>query len=31
MIVIFPASRLHSISYNGQKDRVIISVNFYLI
>ena len=31
MLIIFPASRLHSISYNGRKDRVIISINFYLI
>ena len=31
MIVIFPASRLHSVYYNGKKDRVVLSVNFYLI
>ncbi len=31
MIIIFPASRLHSISYNGKKDRVVLSINFYLI
>lgn len=31
MIVIFPASRFHSVSYNGNKDRIVIVVNFYLI
>ena len=31
MIVIFPASRLHSVSYNGSKDRVVLVVNFYII
>ena len=31
MIVIFPASRLHSVDYNGEKDRVVIVANFYLL
>ncbi len=31
MIVIFPASRLHSVYYNGKKDRVVVVVNFYLL
>ena len=29
MIVIFPASRNHSATYGGKKDRVMIGVNFY--
>ena len=29
MIVIFPASRSHSATYSGKKDRVMIGVNFY--
>ena len=29
MIIIFPASRLHSAIYGGKTDRVIIGVNFY--
>ena len=29
MIVIFPASRMHSAVYGGQTDRVMIGVNFY--
>ena len=29
MIVIFPASRMHSAIYNGRKDRVMIGINFY--
>ena len=29
MILIFPASRLHSATYNGGKDRVMIGINFY--
>ena len=29
MILIFPASRKHSATYNGNKDRVMIGVNFY--
>ena len=29
MIVIFPADRNHSVIYGGEKDRVIIGVNFY--
>ena len=28
-IVIFPANRLHSASYGGKTDRVMIGVNFY--
>ena len=28
-IVIFPASRMHSASYGGKTDRVMIGVNFY--
>ena len=31
MIVIFPADRFHSVKYNGNKDRIIIGVNFYTI
>ena len=31
MIVIFPASRLHSVHYDGKKDRVVIVVNFYVL
>ena len=29
MIMIIPASRLHSAVYNGKVDRVMIGVNFY--
>ena len=29
-IVIFPADRYHSVVYNGEKDRIMISINFYL-
>ena len=29
MILIFPASRKHSATYNGRKDRVMIGINFY--
>ena len=29
MIIIFPASRMHSAVYGGQTDRVMIGVNFY--
>ena len=29
MIVIFPADRKHSAVYGGEKDRVMIGVNFY--
>ena len=29
MIIIFPASRLHSTVYEGKDDRIIIGVNFY--
>ena len=28
-IVIFPADRYHSVVYNGDKDRIMISINFY--
>ena len=28
-IVIFPADRYHSVVYNGEKDRIMISINFY--
>ena len=31
MIVIFPANRYHSVKYDGNKDRIIIGVNFYSI
>ena len=31
MIIIFPAGRNHSVFYKGQKDRVIIGINFYKI
>ena len=30
MVVIFPADRYHSVIYGGQKDRVIIGINFYI-
>ena len=29
MILIFPSGRMHSASYNGTKDRIMIGVNFY--
>ena len=29
LILIFPASRKHSATYNGNKDRIMIGVNFY--
>ena len=29
MIVIIPAGRLHSAVYGGEKDRIIIGINFY--
>lgn len=29
MILIFPSSRMHSASYNGTSDRIMIGVNFY--
>ena len=29
MIVIFPASRVHSAVYGGKTDRVMIGINFY--
>lgn len=29
LIVIFPADRKHSSTYNGNKDRIMIGVNFY--
>ena len=28
-IVIFPANRLHSATYGGKSDRIMIGVNFY--
>jgi hypothetical protein len=28
-IVIFPADRYHSVAYNGKKDRIMISINYY--
>ena len=31
MIIIFPAGRDHSVTYNGSKDRVIIGINFYCL
>jgi tetratricopeptide (TPR) repeat protein len=31
MIIIFPSDRLHSVIYNGNKDRVMIGINFYAL
>ena len=31
MVIIFPAERKHSVFYKGNKDRIIIGVNFYKI
>ncbi|MDC3031448.1 tetratricopeptide repeat protein [Prochlorococcus sp. AH-716-P08] len=31
LIIIFPAERKHSVFYKGEKDRIIIGVNFYII
>ena len=31
LIIIFPAERKHSVFYRGEKDRIIIGVNFYKI
>ena len=31
LIIIFPAERKHSVFYKGQKDRIIIGINFYCI
>ena len=31
LVIIFPASRKHSVFYKGRKDRVIIGMNFYKI
>ena len=31
LIIIFPAERKHSVFYKGEKDRIIIGVNFYKI
>ena len=31
LIIIFPSDRLHSVSYKGKIDRVIVGVNFYSI
>ena len=30
MIIIFPSERFHSVVYNGNEDRVILGVNFYI-
>ncbi len=30
MIVIFPAEYIHSVEYNGESDRVILGINFYI-
>ena len=29
LVIIFPAKRKHSVFYKGQKDRIIIGINFY--
>ena len=31
LIVLFPASRNHSVFYKGQKDRIILGINFYAV
>ena len=31
MMIIFPSDRLHSVVYNGKKDRIMIGINFYAI
>ena len=31
LVIIFPAERKHSVMYQGNKDRIIIGVNFYRI
>ena len=31
LIVIFPANRKHSSTYNGNKDRIMVGVNFYCL
>ena len=31
LVIIFPASRKHSVFYKGKKDRLIIGINFYKI
>jgi hypothetical protein len=31
MLIVFPANRLHSVFYEGTKERIIIGVNFYTI
>jgi len=31
MIIIFPSDRYHSVVYNGEKDRIIIGINFYTL
>ena len=31
LIIIFPAERKHSVFYKGEKDRIIIGVNFYIV
>ncbi len=30
MIIIFPAHRYHSVKYNGNSDRIIVGINFYI-
>lgn len=31
MVIIFPSDREHSTIYDGNKDRIIIGINFYCI
>ena len=31
MILIFPAKRFHKAIYSGQKERIMIGINFYVI
>ena len=31
MMIMFPADREHSAKYNGNKDRMIIGINFYAL
>ena len=31
MVIIFPSDRLHSVIYNGNKDRIMIGINFYAL
>lgn len=30
MIVIFPSEYIHSVEYNGESDRIILGINFYI-